>query len=413
MAIELTPPGTTNTKRDTVVIKMSGDNKTPAFPVVKNNKSAKYLSYGDKNDFPAEILAISGRSPVNKSIIKSTVTYVCGKGVKTYEKGASDFVGAPNVGETWDDIIEPLAMDYKTFGGFYFQVIKNKDTVTVSLFHQDFTTVRIGQIDEYGKPLTFRIANDWKKISGKNVPIEIAAWPGISEAKNEVAYLFAHWDYEPGLHHYCVPDWFAAKEYVRADASLGKFYNNSISNGFTPSVVISMPSNPEAPVKEAFQSQMEDAFSGAEGASSIVILWGENDTVKPVITPFNASANADIYNNVEGIIFQKIVSAHRLSSPTLAGVSGSGNLSGNAAEIIDSYVLYNYTVIEQLRKKILDKLNLFTKINGTGSLTIEDLDVLPKIRESEAPEEPTDEVPATLTKQSTFMRLIKKLLRWK
>lgn len=144
--------------------------------------------------------------------------------------------------------------------------------------------------------------------------------------------------------------------------------------------------------------------------------------MKPQITPFNASANADIYNNVEGIIFQKIVSAHRLSSPTLAGVSGGGNLSGNAAEIIDAYVLYNYTVIAQLRRNILDHLNRFTKINRTSPLVIDDLDVVDKMQEQggetsreekssgegstePSPAEEPVKMSATLRKRSTLRKL--------
>ena len=151
--------------------------------------------------------------------------------------------------------------------------------------------------------------------------------------------------------------------------------------------------------------------------------------MKPQITPFNASANADIYNNVEGIIFQKIVSAHRLSSPTLAGVSGGGNLSGNAAEIIDAYVLYNYTVIAQLRRNILDHLNRFTKINRTSPLVIDDLDVVDKMQEQggetsqeekssgevstePSPAEEPVKMSATLRKRSTLRKLLQQLHKY-
>ncbi|WP_243462633.1 phage portal protein [Bacteroides stercorirosoris] len=372
------------------------------------------MAFGTKNLFPQDIINYNSKSPVNASIIESTVTYICGKGVRDSQPNAKKYVGVPNANESWDDLIEKVAKDYKTFGGFYWQVIVNKGSTTVSLFHQDFSQVRIGEITETGKPVTFRISKDWTKTSGKNKPLELPVWPGsVSKAKKGVAYLFYHWDYTPGLNFYCVPGYYPAIEYIKADGTLGQFYNNSIDNGFTPSVVINMPSNPSEEKKAAFQKQMEDAFAGAKGASSIVILWGESDAVKPGITPFNASANADIYNNVEGIVFQKIISAHRLSSPTLAGVSGSGNLSGNAAEIIDAYVLYNYTVIEKLRRKILDKLNVFTKINGTGELFIEDLDVLPKIRETETTTEDVvvEEGAATLSKKdNAVIRLLKRLL---
>lgn len=396
------------------VINLSAADDSPAYPKLSLNR-AGWVAFGAKNLFPQDIINYNSKSPVNASIIESTVTYICGKGVRDSQPDAKKYVGVPNANESWDDLIEKVAKDYKTFGGFYWQVIVNKGSTTVSLFHQDFSQVRIGEITETGKPVTFRISKDWTKTSGKNKPLELPVWPGsVSKAKKGVAYLFYHWDYTPGLNFYCVPGYYPAIEYIKADGTLGQFYNNSIDNGFTPSVVINMPSNPSEEKKAAFQKQMEDAFAGAKGASSIVILWGESDAVKPGITPFNASANADIYNNVEGIVFQKIISAHRLSSPTLAGVSGSGNLSGNAAEIIDAYVLYNYTVIEKLRRKILDKLNIFTKINGTGELFIEDLDVLPKIRETETTTEDVvveEGSAATLSKKdNAVIRLLKRLL---
>ena len=394
------------------VINLRASDDKPAYPKLSLNR-AGWVAFGDKNLSPQEIIAHNGKSPVNASIIESTVTYICGKGVRD-SNTAKKYVGVPNADESWDDLIEKVAKDYKTFGGFYLQIIVNKGSTTVSVFHQDFSQVRIGEITETGKPETFRISKDWTKTSGKNKPLELPVWPGsVNKAKRGVAYLFYHWDYTPGLDFYCVPGYYPAIEYVKADGALGLFYNNSVDNGFTPSVVINMPNNPSDEKKAEFQRKMENAFAGAKGASAIVILWGENDAVKPGITPFNASANADIYNNVESIVFQKIISAHRLSSPTLAGVSGSGNLSGNAAEIIDAYVLYNYTVIEKLRRKILDKLNIFTKINRTGELVIDDLDVLPKIQDTEYEQidEQAGEKTTTLSKKgNAVIRLLKRML---
>lgn len=375
-----------NTQSSTTVVHMSGATAAPMFPKIAVNKSSGWVGFGLKNLFPQDIIAANSRSAVNNAIIRSVVTYICGKGVRDTAKTSSAYVSRPNIWEQWDDVIKPTARDFKQFGGFYGQVIMNKDSKTVSVFHQDFSTVRVGQIDSKGRPLTFRIAFDWTKTSGNNKPIELAVWPGIENAKPETAYMFHYWEYEPGLRLYCVPDWFAAIEYVKADGQLGEFYNNSIANGFTPSVVIEMPENPDDTKKAQFQTDMENVFSGAPGASAVLILWGNGSTgeVRPKVTPFNASQNADIYNNIEGIIFQKIISAHRLSSPTLAGVSGSGNLSGNAAEIIDAYVLYNYTVINQMRNTILDVFNQFQRINKVKDLTIEELDVIPKIAQASA-----------------------------
>lgn len=398
---------------DILVVNMKAAEASPAFPKMKVNRMG-WVDYGEKNDFPQVILKINSKSPVNTAIIESTVTYICGKGVKDNEINADKFVGVPNPLETWDELIEKLAKDYKIFGGFYLQVILSKDSKTVTLYHQDFSMVRIGQIDETGKPATFRVTNDWKKTTGKNKPIEIEAWQGIDKAKKGQPYMYHFFDYAPGLEAYCVPNYFTAIAYIEADGSLAIFYKNAIENNFAASAFITMPSNPDKDVKKSFQEGIEAKFTGPQNVNKIITLWGENNGTLPQITPFSAANNADIYNNIEGIIFQKIISAHRLSSPTLAGVSGSGNLSGNAAEIIDAYVLYNYTVIEKMRRKLLDKLNEFTRINGTAPLIIEELDVLPKIRETEAPQQTpsTEEVRAALeTKENKFLKKISAL--WK
>lgn len=397
--------------RNFAIVNLSVDDNAPALPKMQINKSSKWITYGAKNLFPQEIIEINSKSPVTTSIIESTVTYICGKGVKDSNADSSGVTGAPNTGESWDNLIEKIAKDYKTFGGFYWQVIVNKDSTTVSLFHQDFSTVRIGEIDETGKPKTFKIANDWTKTSGKGKPIELPVWPGMIEAKAGTPYMFYYWDYIPGLLFYSIPNYYAAIEYIKADGRLGTFYNNSIKNGFTPSVTISVPANPTEKEKEQFQREVQRVFSGENNACKALIVWGETDNVRTKVDAFSASNNADLYNNVEGIIFQKIISANRLSSPTLAGVSGSGNLSGNAAEIIDAYVLYNYTVIEKMRRVIIDNLNIFTNINGTKKLVISDLDVLPKIRETEPGETITNE-PATLSKKGNKLtRYLKSLAK--
>ena len=198
---------------------------------------------------------------------------------------------------------------------------------------------------------------------------------GSEEMQKGVPYLFYYKDYEPSLDYYPVPQYYSALNYVEADGLLGRFYRNSINNGFVPSTIITMPSNPGEAQKEQFQRDIESSYAGTNGANSIVVLWGESQEVKPVVTSYTVSNNADLYNNVDEIIFQKIISAHRLTSPTLAGLSGSGNLSGNANEIINSYVLYNQTVIRQMRRKILDALSVFTINNGYRKLEINELDI--------------------------------------
>lgn len=348
------------------VIKMSESGKSyPTFS--KNTKG--WINYDHDNLLPQHIIELNNESAINKSVIENKVTYICGTGVRDDE-----YYGQPNPNDDWDILIEKVARDYVTFGGYCFQVILNENGKTVSLYHTDFSKIRVGEVNEFGVYLSFYLANDWRKTYGKYAPVRIKAY-GAEEMQKGVPYLFYYKDYEPGLDYYPIPQYYSALNYVEADGLLGKFYRNSINNGFVPSTIITMPSNPTEEQKGQFQHDIEKSYAGTNGANSIVVLWGESQEVKPVVTSYTASNNADLYNNVDEIIFQKIISAHRLTSPTLAGLSGSGNLSGNANEIINSYVLYNQTVIHQLRRKILDTLSVFTINNGYKPLIIEDLDI--------------------------------------
>lgn len=395
--------------RSRVKTRMAAVDNSPAFPVMKTSKSSPFVSFGKDNDFIPNLVNLVNKSPVQKAIIASSVTYICGKEIA---KVGSGFMGEPNHLMSWAQILRRCAHDYKQFGGFYLQVIRNENSNTVSIFHQDYTKVRIGDISETGDPETWIIANDWPKADKKKWIEDVETWPGnVSEMTAGKPYLFHYWDYEPGLDHYSLPGYYASLEYVKADGSLAEFYNNSLENGFTPSAVISMPSNPDDDAKETFQKDMEAAFTGTHGANSVVTLWGENDEVRPVITPFSASGNADVYNNVEGIVFQKIMSANRLATPTLAGVSGSGNLSGNAAELVDGYVLYNHTVIAGLRAPIMEVFNMFQDLNGRARMEVQELDVINNIRETD---ESTASLtsPATLSRTPAWKRLLNKLTSW-
>lgn len=370
-------------KQRYTVIKLSNTVKNyPDF--TKNTKG--WINYGRDNLLPQRIIELNNESAINRAIIDNKVTYICGSGVDE-----SEYNGQPNTNDDWDTLIEKIAKDYTTFGGFCFQVIQNKDGKNISLFHTDFSKIRVGQVNEYGISLSFFLSNDWKKTTGKYAPVEIKAY-GSEEMQNGTPYLYYYKDYEPSLDYYPIPQYYAALNYIEADGLLGRFYRNSINNGFAPSVIITMPSNPSDEQKAQFDKDMNDTFAGTNGANSIVILYGENEAVKPVVTPFLASKNADLYNNVNDVIFQKIISSHRLTSPTLAGLSGSGNLSGNANEIINSYILYNYTVIHKLRRKILDTLSQFSINNGYKRLAINDLDIATKINETNVNQTPENNI---------------------
>lgn len=151
-----------------------------------------------------------------------------------------------------------------------------------------------------------------------------------------------------------------------------------------------MPSDPSAEEKDVFQRSLTGTFSGADNTNNILVLWNQSIDNQMKIEKFEATNNADLYNNVNDIIFQKIITAHRLTSPVLAGISGSGNLSGNANEIINAYILFNYTVIQNYRIKVLNVINEFVRKNYGNELIIKELPIVQMIKEAQTVKDKED-----------------------
>jgi hypothetical protein len=101
---------------------------------------------------------------------------------------------------------------------------------------------------------------------------------------------------------------------------------------------------------------LKENFTGAEKAGELILLFGLSKEELPEIIPFETDLNADVFDSLNDLIFQKIISAFNLSSPTLAGIATPGKL-GEANFIIESYMLFNETKIKQLRDKVVRQIN--------------------------------------------------------
>ncbi|KAA6347895.1 hypothetical protein EZS27_004675 [termite gut metagenome] len=357
-------------------IKLSNQNINLDYPVIrKNNKG--WMNWGNDNLFPIHLLEFSNASPLNSSIIENKVNYICGSGLE-----GNTYHGLPNLQDTWEDLLNKIVYDYITFGSFCMQIIVNLDKTKVSIYHQDVSKVRIGLYDKYNKILSYYISNDWSITNGRMQPVEIKSW-GVETPEEGVSYLYYYKDYKPNKDYYITPRWFSAINYVIADSLLSTFYKQSINQNFSAGAIISMPNNPSPEDKQTFQEEIEANFAGVENANSILIIWSEDGQNAPVITPFNSSTNSDLYDSVCDILQQKIVNSHQLASPSLSGIPPrTGGNSFNSQEIITSYIVYSQSVINPLRKKVLNIINTFVQQNGYDRLVIKELPILEQVEKA-------------------------------
>ena len=159
-----------------------------------------------------------------------------------------------------------------------------------------------------------------------------------------------------------------------ADIALSKYYLNYIKNNFSANMAIAYPSEPDDEKKAEIYQMLNASFAGEDNAGSILLLFGENG-VLPTTNSIE-SKDADLYENVCDTVLKYIVAGNRLISPILAGLSTKSGFSSKSDEIISAYILYNLTVINEIRSFVLDKINTLLQLNGyPRCLVLQDFDI--------------------------------------
>jgi len=82
----------------------------------------------------------------------------------------------------------------------------------------------------------------------------------------------------------------------------------------------------------------------------------------PDITPIPQNGADGYYANVNDMVMQKIITAHRITSPMMFGIKEAGQLGGRT-EVIDAYLLLLNQVIKPYQQNILNVFKVIFDIN--------------------------------------------------
>lgn len=334
-------------------------------PFIDKSSRREWVRFGYDNQYPQLCLDLANSSPLQKAILENKLSYMFGAGVAKTE----DNIFTPNLGESWSELLYKCMTDYVYLNAFAVQCILSESGNKWLFYHQPIDQVRLGQYNEYNVIEKAYICSDWKKTNKDRV-VEVKMWGSETPIKGE-RYLMYFKRHEVGNYYYAIPQWMSAANYIAADAALSQYYNNYVRNNFSANLCIQYPTEPDEEKKAELYRNLQESFGGSENAGNILLLFGENG-VLPTISSIE-SVNADLYNSVVDTVKLAIVSANRLTSPILAGISTSSGFSSKSEEIIAATVQYRLTVINSERQFVLDKFNDLLNMNGLPRvLTIED-----------------------------------------
>jgi hypothetical protein len=297
-------------------------------------------------------------SAIHHTAIDAIKDGIFGKGI--------DVIGEEYInthGETVDDIYEKITLDYTLYQGYALNVIWNKEGTGISeMYHLPFSKVRSGKENEEDEVEEYYYSSDWSNLRKyKEVPYR--AFDATDNKGDNASQIFYYFNYTPGNSVYPLPAYVAATNDIVLDSKVSRFHVNNISNGLAPSLFISMRNGIPTPEgrREVYR-EIEETFSGEENAGRFFLSFGDADTT-PEVTPIEA-ANSDYYITLEERISTRILTAHRITSPSLLGIAHGTGFSSVADEILVAYSHFEGTVIQPKRKKITSSFGYILKLAG-------------------------------------------------
>jgi hypothetical protein len=299
-------------------------------PEPVENVSRGWALNGRNNSFYDYVIDRYRGSTTNSSIIDSYVDLVYGRGlgVRNSLQNTDAFVRLASILSAKD--LKRLCFDYVMFGELSSEVIETKGKELSSIKHIPKNLVVPSLVDEDNEIKSYWFSRDWSK-QHQNKPIEIPAF-GYKKAPKTIYNLKP---YTPNCVYFANPAYFSGLQYCESEEEISNLYLSSIKNGLSGGYIINVPDgvNLQPEEKDAFERSVKQRLTGSTNASNFIISFNGRD-IEVTITPF--PVNDNIHKQWEFLTTeatQKILTAHRATSPSLVGIISSSGFSNTADEM--------------------------------------------------------------------------------
>lgn len=323
-------------------------------PPLVEDKSKDWVMNGRNNDYYNYIISRNNGSPTNSSINQSYSTLIYGKGLRT----SSGSLGAENWGRL-QTILRPrelrkMVADFQVFGEFSFEVIETKGGELHSLTHIPKQMVIPSIANEKNEIEHYWFSKNWRKYTDvENTPVLFNAY---GAAKGSSVYVAK--PYVVGAEYFGAPSYTAALVYAEMEEEIANVQISSIKNGLSAGYIIQIPNgtNYTPEEKEEFERQVKRKLTSSSNASNFIISFNDQE-VAIEVTPF--PVNANVHKQWETLTKEaknQIMTAHKVISPSLVGLSSASGFSSVADEMDMSERQTIKRVIKPKQDFILDSI---------------------------------------------------------
>ena len=343
-------------------------------PVMLENRSGKYITYGFANEYPYYLLDNYRRSSKHNAIVNGKVNYIMGGGWQagddlTVEQQARfiKFFDGMSSTEDLNDITEKLVLDLELFNGFAVAVTWSKLGTIAKMEHVPFEKIRVDKEDKM-----FQVADWYNDDMMQLFPKvgDIEKIPAFDPENRLGKQLFYYRVYAAGVKHYPLPEYIGGNAWIEADVQVANFHNNNLRNNFWGGYLINFNNGIPTPEEQGdIERQIKRKFSGTDNAGRFVVTFNDDAAKAPTLEPLTPSDMDKQFEVLNKSIQQEIFIAHRVTNPSLFGVKTEGQLGGRT-ELVEAYELFKATYVNDRVRKVERMINYLGSFNGVEGMEL-------------------------------------------
>jgi hypothetical protein len=332
-------------------------------PAIVEQKNKEWVEYGEDNNYYQYLIDLYYGSPTNNAAIKGISDLIYGEGLEVV-KADRHLAGYLDLKKVFhEDCLRNCAMDLKMLGQYAIHLVKSKDRKKyVAAYHWPIQTLRPEKCNENGEIEGFYFAADWSKLKRGQKPKRFDAF-GFDNSASECILVCK--PYSTGNYYFAPVDYQGGTQYANLEIEIANYHINNIMNGLAPSMLINFNNGqPPAEVKDMIEAQIQSKFSGSSNAGKFILSFNDNAETKADITPVQLSDAHNQYQFLSTEAGQKIMMAHRITSPMLLGIKDNSGFGNNAEELKTASILFDNTVIRPFQRLLLNGVQKVMNYNG-------------------------------------------------
>tara|TARA_E500000318_G_scaffold48017_1_gene45191 strand:- start:790 stop:2544 length:1755 start_codon:yes stop_codon:yes gene_type:complete len=321
-------------------------------PEVIEDKKSDWVNYGKDNDYYSYLIDLYTNSTTNNAIINGISQLIYGRGLDALNSNEKPDQYAMMKSIFSDSCLRKMILDLKMLGEGSFQILYQNGKV-VKAEHFPRQTLRAEKMNTEGEIQGFYYHPNWKEAKRNETPKRIAAF-GFGNGKEPEIKIVKR--YVSGFDYYCPQDYETS--YCEMEKQISSYLINDIMNGFSGTKIINFNNGlPDMDAQYRIKNDVLSKLTGSHG-EKVIVSFNNNQETKTTVDDIPLNDAPGHYEYLSRECQNKLIVAHRVTSPLLLGIRTENNgLGSNADEIETASLLFQNTTIRPYQDLIIESID--------------------------------------------------------